>query len=130
ADCEASDRRHAAVGEQLLDDWAKVVLIPGLGMIAALNDKRAALTAGACYRATLEAIANAETVDRFQFVAEADVFEFEHWPLERRKIEEQIAHDRATRLVPRRVVVVIGGGSGIGKAAVRRFAEEGAHVVA
>jgi NAD(P)-dependent dehydrogenase (short-subunit alcohol dehydrogenase family) len=44
-------------------------------------------------------------------------------------VDEQIAKDRATRLLPRHVVVVIGGGSGIGRSAALRFAEEGAHVV-
>ena len=121
--------RNAASGEPPLADWAKVVLAPGLGMITAFADKRGAVTANLCYRAVLEAMANAEAVDRFQFIGEADVFEFEHWPLERRKIEEQSARDRATRLLPRHVVVVIGGASGIGKAAARRFVEEGAHVL-
>jgi rhamnose utilization protein RhaD (predicted bifunctional aldolase and dehydrogenase)/NAD(P)-dependent dehydrogenase (short-subunit alcohol dehydrogenase family) len=122
-------RRHAAPGEHPLDDWAKVVLAPGLGLITAFSDKRSAVTANLCYRATLEAIAGAEAVDRFEFISERDVFEFEHWPLERRKVEEQVARDRASRELPRQVVVVIGGGSGIGKAAARRFAEAGAHVV-
>lgn len=129
ADYEQYHRRHAAPGERPLDDWAKVVLVPGLGAISAFSDKRGAVTAGLCYRAVLESIANAESVDRFEFIPETDVFEFEHWPLERRKVEEQMARDRASRLMPRRVVLVIGGGSGIGKSAVWRFAEEGAHVV-
>ena len=129
ADYEAYHRRHAAPGQAPLDDWAKVILMPGLGLITAFNDKRGAVTANRCYRAVLETIENAEAVDRFEFLPESDVFEFEHWPLERRKVEEQIARDRATRLLPRHVVVVIGGGSGIGRSAVLRFAEEGAHVV-
>jgi NAD(P)-dependent dehydrogenase (short-subunit alcohol dehydrogenase family) len=87
------------------------------------------VTANLCYRATLEAIAGAEAVDRFEFLPERDVFEFEHWPLERRKVEETIARERAGKELPRHVVVIIGGGSGIGQAAARRFAEEGAHVV-
>ena len=129
ADYEEYHRRHAAPGERPLDDWAKVVLAPGLGLITAFIDKRSAVTANLCYRATLEAIANAEAVERFQFLPERDVFEFEHWPLERRKVEESIARERATQELPRHIVVVIGGGSGIGQAAARRFAEEGAHVV-
>jgi rhamnose utilization protein RhaD (predicted bifunctional aldolase and dehydrogenase)/NAD(P)-dependent dehydrogenase (short-subunit alcohol dehydrogenase family) len=129
AEYQEYHRRHAAPGERPLDDWAKVVLAPGLGLITAFSDKRSAVTANLCYRATLEAIAGAEAVDRFEFISERDVFEFEHWPLERRKVEEQVARDRANRELPRQVVVVIGGGSGIGKAAARRFAEAGAHVV-
>jgi rhamnose utilization protein RhaD (predicted bifunctional aldolase and dehydrogenase)/NAD(P)-dependent dehydrogenase (short-subunit alcohol dehydrogenase family) len=126
---EAYHRRHAAEGQALLDDWAKVILAPGLGIVTAFNDKRGALTANLCYRAVLETIENAEAVDRFEFIPEPAVFEFEHWPLERRKVEEQLVKDRATRLLPRHVTVVIGGGSGIGRSAALRFAEEGAHVV-
>jgi rhamnose utilization protein RhaD (predicted bifunctional aldolase and dehydrogenase)/NAD(P)-dependent dehydrogenase (short-subunit alcohol dehydrogenase family) len=129
AEYENYHRRHAGAGERPLDDWAKVILVPGLGLVTAFSDKRGAVTANLCYRATLETIGNAEALDRFEFIPERDVFEFERWPLERRKIEEQIGRDRATKLLPRHVAVVIGGGSGIGKAAARRFAEEGAHVV-
>src|SRR4051812_19156404 len=129
AEYEAYHRKHAKGGEPPLDDWAKVILIPGLGMVTALADKHGAVTANVCYRAVLESIENAEAIDRFEFIPEADVFEFEHWPLERRKIEEQIAKDRASKLLPRHIVVIIGGGSGIGQAAAERFAEEGAHVV-
>ncbi|MDQ3222890.1 MAG: SDR family oxidoreductase [Gemmatimonadota bacterium] len=129
AEYEQYHQRHAGAGERPLDDWAKVVLAPGLGMITAFTEKRNAVTANLCYRAVLETITNAEAVDRFEFIPEADVFEFEHWPLERRKVEEQVARDRAGKLLPRHVAVIIGGGSGIGRAAARRFAEEGAHVV-
>jgi rhamnose utilization protein RhaD (predicted bifunctional aldolase and dehydrogenase)/NAD(P)-dependent dehydrogenase (short-subunit alcohol dehydrogenase family) len=127
-DYEQYHARHATAGTAPLDDWAKVVLAPGLGMITAARDKRSAVTANLCYRAVLESMANADAIGGFQFIAESEVFEFEHWQLERRKIDEQDARDRATLLLPRHVAVVIGAGSGIGKAAALRFAREGAHV--
>jgi rhamnose utilization protein RhaD (predicted bifunctional aldolase and dehydrogenase)/NAD(P)-dependent dehydrogenase (short-subunit alcohol dehydrogenase family) len=128
-DYETYHARHAPPGERPLEDWAKVVLAPGLGMITAGRDKRSAVTANVCYRVVMETIANAEAIGAFEFLSEGDVFEFEHWPLERRKIDEQDARERASLLLPRHVAVIIGGASGIGKAAARRFAEEGAHVL-
>jgi len=129
AEYEEYHGRNAGAGDRPLDDWAKVVLAPGLGIITAFTDKRNAVTANHCYRATLESIANAEAVDRFESIPEADVYEFERWPLERRKVDEQVAKEKAAKLIPRHIAVIIGGGSGIGAAAARRFAEEGAHVV-
>lgn len=129
AEYEGYHGRHAAAGQPPLDDWAKVILAPGIGLITAFSDKKNAVTANLCYRAGLESLVNAEAVERFEFIPEADVFEFEHWPLERRKVEENLAKERAGKLLPRHVVVIIGGGSGIGKAAAARFLEEGAHVV-
>jgi NAD(P)-dependent dehydrogenase (short-subunit alcohol dehydrogenase family) len=98
-------------------------------MVTAFKDKAGARTANLCYRATLETIENAEALGGFQFLAESDIYAFEHWPLERRKIEEEVERERSTLLVPRQIAVIIGGGSGIGRAASIRFAEEGAHVV-
>jgi NAD(P)-dependent dehydrogenase (short-subunit alcohol dehydrogenase family) len=129
AEYEEYHRRNAPPDERPLDDWAKVVAVPGVGLVTAFKDKSSAVTANLCYRAVLETIANAEAVDEFRFLPEPDVFEFEHWPLERRKVEEQIAKERATLPLARQVAVVIGGASGIGEAAARRFAEQGAHVV-
>jgi rhamnose utilization protein RhaD (predicted bifunctional aldolase and dehydrogenase)/NAD(P)-dependent dehydrogenase (short-subunit alcohol dehydrogenase family) len=130
---EAYDAYHArhrdASDVEPLADWAKVVLVPGLGMVTAFKDKRSAITANTCYRAVMESIENAEAIDEFRFLNEDDVYEFEHWPLERRKVDETIAKERKELLLPRHVVVVVGAGSGIGEAAARRFVEEGANVV-
>ena len=71
----------------------------------------------------------AEALGGFEFLPEAEIFAFEHWPLERRKVDEEIDRERKALLLPRRIAVIIGGGSGIGEAAAHRFAEEGAHVV-
>ncbi len=121
--------RHATGGEGPLDDWAKVVLVPGLGMLTSFKDKKSARTAAACYRAVIASIEGAEAVDVFRFIPEQDVFAFERWPLERRKVDEAIEKERKTKLLARHVALVLGGGSGIGEAAARRFAGEGAHVV-
>jgi rhamnose utilization protein RhaD (predicted bifunctional aldolase and dehydrogenase)/NAD(P)-dependent dehydrogenase (short-subunit alcohol dehydrogenase family) len=129
ADYDAYHARHAPQGQAPIPDWAKVVLIPGLGMVTAFKDKASAQTAATCYRSVIESIRNAEALGGFEFIPEPDVFFFEHWPLERRKVEEGIARERKTLLLPRHVTLIAGGGSGIGEAAAWRFAEEGAHVV-
>ncbi len=121
--------RHAPAGTAPITDWAKVVLVPGLGMVTAFKDRKGAMTANLCYRASLEAIRGAEALGGFEFIPEEEVFAFEHWPLERRKVDEEIERERASLLLARRVAVIIGGGSGIGEAAAHRFAETGAHVV-
>ncbi|MEE8369657.1 MAG: SDR family oxidoreductase, partial [Dehalococcoidia bacterium] len=121
--------RNRGGAEEPIADWAKVILIPGLGMVTAFSDKKNAITANICYRAVMDSIENAEAVDAFQFLPESAVYEFEHWPLERRKVEETAARERKELQLPRHVAVVIGGASGIGAAAAHRFAEEGANVV-
>jgi len=106
-------------------DDIKTVLVPGLGAFYAGADRRAALTAQECYRATLEVMRSAEAVESFAFLSEADATDMEYWPLERRKVEEV----RASRPpLDGKVALVVGGASGIGKAASERLAGDGAHI--
>ncbi|MDN5849079.1 MAG: SDR family oxidoreductase [Nitrococcus sp.] len=125
----AYHERQARADLAPLSDWAKVVLVPGLGMVTAFKDKNSALTANTCYRAGMESIENAEAAGGFRFLSDEQVFEFEYWPLERRKVDAAIQRELSQQLLPRHVVVIIGGASGIGLAAAHRFAQEGANVV-
>lgn len=126
----AYHRRHAGADEAPIADWTKVALVPGLGIVTAFKDRKGAVTANLCYKASLEAMRLADERGGFEFISDAEVFEFEHWPLERRKIEEEIVRERETMPLARQVAVIIGAGSGIGEAAAMRFAAAGAHVVA
>ncbi|UCE85962.1 MAG: class II aldolase/adducin family protein, partial [Deltaproteobacteria bacterium] len=58
--------RQRAADEEPLADWAKVVLVPGLGMVTAFKDKKSAITANTCYRAVMASIENAEAIDAFR----------------------------------------------------------------
>jgi len=114
-------------GHDPIPDFLKTIILPGIGIVYAGKDRRSALVAADCYRATMKVMANAEAIERFEFISEADQAEMEYWPLERRKIEES---EKSRRELDGKVALVIGAASGIGRAAALRFAEAGAHVVA
>ncbi len=109
-----------------IPDSLKTIVIPGVGIVYAGRDRRNALIAADCYRGTMQAMAGAEAVERFEPISEAEACEMEYWPLERRKIEEGA---KSRRDLDGKVAVVIGAASGIGRATALRFAAEGAHVV-
>jgi rhamnulose-1-phosphate aldolase/alcohol dehydrogenase len=109
-----------------IPDCLKTIVIPGLGIAYAGKDRRNALIARDCYDATMQVMANAEAVERFAFLSDADACEMEYWPLERRKIEEGA---KSRKDLDGRVAVVIGAASGIGRATALRFAAEGAHIL-
>jgi rhamnulose-1-phosphate aldolase/alcohol dehydrogenase len=114
---------RAAQGAAMLEPAPRVVLLPGVGLVTAMKDKANAVVGDLCYRHVIKVAEAAETLGGFRFLEEADAVEFEYWPLELVKLKQP------ERELSRRVAVITGAASGIGRAVAERFAAEGAHLV-
>jgi rhamnose utilization protein RhaD (predicted bifunctional aldolase and dehydrogenase) len=119
-------RHRLPDGLAMLSPLPRVVLVPGLGAIAAGADARAArVNAEIAYRSHL---VTARVLDAFGEVAwldERDVFEFDYWPLELYKLQSA----PPPRPLSGHVVIVRGAGSELGRAVAHRLAQDGAHLV-
>ncbi len=113
------DGRGIAVKE--LDADPRIVLVPGLGIIAAGASPKAARVAADVHEHTVRTITDAEAIGSFQALPDADLFDMEYWSLEQAKLGKAQPKPLAGA-----VVVVTGAASGIGEATARAFASEGA----
>jgi rhamnulose-1-phosphate aldolase/alcohol dehydrogenase len=102
-----------------------VVLIPGLGMVAWGKDKSESRVTAEFYNCAVEVMRGAEAIDRYVSLPQQEAFDIEYWLLEEAKLKRMPAEKELAR----RIVIVIGAGSGIGKQTAHRLVNEGAHVV-
>lgn len=108
-----------------LEAYPRVILVPGLGMVTAGPDARRARVIADIYHHTVAVIRNASRLAPYVSLTEAEAYGVDYWPLELYKLSLQPPEKEFSR----KVVMVTGAGSGIGRVTAVRFAEEGAHVI-
>ncbi|WP_420449948.1 bifunctional aldolase/short-chain dehydrogenase [Candidatus Palauibacter sp.] len=109
--------------KRMLDPSPRVVLVPGVGLFASGRDARAAAAAADLAETTVDVIADAESMDRFESITEAELFDIEYWSLEQAKLA-----GAKEKTLARHVVVVTGGAGAIGRATATAFRAAGAEV--
>ncbi|MBL9104643.1 MAG: bifunctional aldolase/short-chain dehydrogenase [Myxococcales bacterium] len=119
AQCTIKDVRKV-----MLDPDPRVLLIPGLGLVTAGADERAARIAADIFVHTVGVIRDAEAVGRYQALPDGDIFDMEYWSLEQAKL----GATKTIKPLAGQVVYVTGAASGIGLAAAQKFSAAGAHL--
>jgi rhamnulose-1-phosphate aldolase/alcohol dehydrogenase len=102
-----------------------VILIPGIGMVAWGKNKSESRVTAEFYMNAVEVMRGAEAISEYIALPRQEAFDIEYWPLEEAKLRRMPPEKELAR----NVVIVVGAGSGIGKATALRVAQEGAQVV-
>ncbi len=102
-----------------------VILIPGVGMVTWGKNKSESRVSAEFYSLAIQVMRASEAISTYQGLPRQEAFDIEYWLLEEAKLQRMPPEKEFAR----NIVVVVGAGSGIGKATAHRLAEEGAHVV-
>ncbi len=101
-----------------------VILIPGIGMIAWGKSKSESRVTAEFYTAAIGVMRGAESIGSYTALPKQEAFDIEYWALEEAKLQRMPPESELSR----KVVLVIGSGSGIGKALVPKLIENGGTV--
>lgn len=107
-----------------LDDFPRIVLVPGVGMLAWGEDKKAARIAADIYEHTIRVKTLVHETGEYEALPEADLFDVEYWPLEQAKLGKGKSKPLAGQ-----IAVVTGAAGAIGSAVCDSLIAAGAHVV-
>lgn len=107
------------------DATPTVVLIPGVGMVAWGKNKSESRVTAEFYNCAIEVMRGSEAIDEYIALPQQEAFDIEYWLLEEAKLKRMPAEKEFER----KVVVVVGAGSGIGKEVAHRMSAEAAHIV-
>jgi rhamnulose-1-phosphate aldolase/alcohol dehydrogenase len=107
------------------DAFPRVITVAGLGMFTTGKDRRTATIVSDIYHHTISVLGAATSFGGYVSLSAQEAFDVEYWPLELYKLSQAPPEKELAR----RIVLVTGGASGIGRAAALRLAAEGAHVV-
>ena len=117
--------RHEEADEEMFDPNPRVVLIPGVGLVAAAKNAKEANLSRDFYHRAIAVMRGAHALGGFVSLTEEESYAVEYWPLELYKLTLA----PPPRELAGRVAFVTGGAGGIGSAVVRSLASEGACVV-
>src|SRR5437016_1484591 len=118
-------RNNARVGgiKTMLDPLPRVALVPGLGLFGLGRTKKDAAIAANIAEAAIDAITDAEALDQFESISEADMFDMEYWSLEQAKLGQAIEKPLAGQ-----IAAITGAAGAIGLATAKAFADAGAEI--
>ncbi len=103
-----------------------VILIPGIGMVAWGKSKSESRVTAEFYKCAVEVMRGAEAVSAYTALPRQEAFDIEYWALEEAKLRRMPPE----QALARRIAVIVGAGSGIGRALIDRLLKEGAVVAA